>query len=329
VLTQPDRPAGRGQKLVALPVKARALDSGLRLLQPSSLRDPAVQRELEALQPDVIVVAAYGLILPQAVLDMARLGCLNIHASLLPRWRGAAPIVRAIQAGDRESGVCIMKMEAGLDTGPVAITRVTPIHASDNAGSLHDRLAALGAEAIVEALDALAAEEGGRALNFVPQPTEGVTYARKVDKGEARIDWRRSAVGIADHVRAFDPQPGASSALARQPEVALRFFAPAVVAEGAGEAVAAAGEAAAPAGKALNAPGAEPADPASPGRVLAVTDQGLLIATGSGILGVAELQRAGGRRLPAAEFVRGHGIQAGDFLLSSDPVRTEIRGVPP
>ncbi|HZH06372.1 MAG TPA: methionyl-tRNA formyltransferase, partial [Lautropia sp.] len=158
VFTQPDRPAGRGQKRVASPVKLRALAAGVPVSQPESLRNPAAQRELQVLQPDVIVVAAYGLILPQAVLDMAPRGCLNIHASLLPRWRGAAPIVRAVQAGDPETGVSIMKMEAGLDTGPVAFTRSTPIHPDDTAGSLHDRLADMGAEAIVQALVRLGGE---------------------------------------------------------------------------------------------------------------------------------------------------------------------------
>jgi methionyl-tRNA formyltransferase len=290
VLTQPDRPSGRGQKRVPSPVKVRALAAGLPVLQPETLRDPAAQLELQALQPEVIVVAAYGLILPQAVLDMAPLGCLNIHASLLPRWRGAAPIVRAIQAGDRQSGVCIMKMEAGLDTGPVAITRATPIHSADTAGSLHDRLAELGAEAIVEALDALAGDDP-QALHFEAQPSDGVTYARKLDKSEARIDWRRSAAEVADHLRAFDPQPGASSALVRQPEVALRFFKPSL--------------------------SAEMPEVFTPGRIQAVTDCGLLVTTGSGILSVGELQRPGGRRLPVADFVRGHGIQAGDLLVPS------------
>jgi methionyl-tRNA formyltransferase len=290
VLTQPDRPSGRGQKQVPSPVKARALGAGLPVLQPATLREPAAQRELQALQPDVIVVAAYGLILPQAVLDMAPLGCLNIHASLLPRWRGAAPIVRAIQAGDSQSGVCIMKMDAGLDTGPVAITRTTPIHPADTAGSLHDRLAELGAEAIVEALDALAGADPG-ALRFEAQPADGVTYARKLEKSEARIDWRKHAAEVADHLRAFDPLPGAFSALVRQPEVALRFFKPSL-----------------PAGMAAGD---------TPGRIEAVTDRGLLIATGSGILIVGELQRPGGRRLPVADFVRGHAIQAGDLLVPS------------
>jgi methionyl-tRNA formyltransferase len=289
VLTQPDRPAGRGQKPAASPVKLRALAAGLPVLQPASLREPAAQQAVQALAPDVIVVAAYGLILPQAVLDIAP--CLNIHASLLPRWRGAAPILRAVQAGDPQSGVCIMRMEAGLDTGPIAITRVTPIGAEETTGSLHDRLAVLGAEAIVEALDRLAGVGAHPPLQFEAQPEAGVTYARKVDKAEARIDWRQDAGLISNHIRAFDPQPGASSALAREPDRPIRLFTPAVI----------------------NPTGG----PATPGEVVAVTPQALLVATGQGILAVARLQRAGGRRLEVAEFVRGHRIEPGDRLLSA------------
>ena len=300
VLSQPDRPSGRGQKLTPSPVKLRALAAGLPVQQPASLRDPAAQEALRSLQPDVIVVAAYGLILPQAVLDMAPLGCLNIHASLLPRWRGAAPIVRAIQAGDRQSGVCIMKMEAGLDTGPVAITRVTPISEDDTAGTLHDRLAQLGAEAIVLALDVLAGVGAHLPLQFVPQASTGVTYAHKIEKAQARIDWRLDAAAIANHIRAFDPQPGASSALAREPEAAIRLFGPTVVS------TTTTGPTASDTVHALTA---------APGEIIAVTAQGVLVATGSGILGIAQLQRAGGRRLAVADFVRGHRIEAGDRLL--------------
>jgi methionyl-tRNA formyltransferase len=307
VLTQPDRPAGRGQKLLPSPVKQLAQAAGLPLLQPISLRDPDAQHAVGALRPDVIVVAAYGLILPRAVLDLPPCGCLNIHASLLPRWRGAAPIVRAIQAGDRETGICIMKMEAGLDTGPVAIVRTVPIQAGDTAGSLHDRLADVGAEAIIEALDAVdasrepPAEAPGRpvacrGLTFVPQPAAGITYASKVDKREVRIDWRRDAISLANHLRAFDPQPGAQSALARQPDVMLRLFGPTVERHPAGDA----GEI----GRA-------------PGEVLSVTRHGIRVATGDGILQVSELQRPGGRRLPVEDFIRGHPVTAGDVLLSA------------
>lgn len=296
VLTQPDRPSGRGQKLTPSPVKTRALAAGTPVLQPPSLRDVAAQQALRALQPDVIVVAAYGLILPAEVLTIAPLGCLNIHASLLPRWRGAAPIARAIEAGDRETGVCIMKMEAGLDTGPVALTVSTPIADSDTAGSLHDRLAALGAQAIVDALDALAGVGTHEPLRFVPQPSVGVTYAHKIAKAESPIDWKRDAAAIANHIRAFDPHPGSTAALRRQPDVTIRFFAPVVLSG------------------AYPAAGA-PGGPVEAGQVLAVSGQGLDVSCGSGALRVAALQRAGGRRLAVADFIRGFEIVPGDVFM--------------
>jgi len=299
VLTQPDRPAGRGQKLTPSPVKLRALAAGLPVLQPPTLRDPDARQALAGLRPDVMVVAAYGLILPQSVLDIPRSGCLNIHASLLPRWRGAAPIVRAIQAGDRETGVCIMRMEAGLDTGPVAIRRRTAISSSDTAGSLHDRLAALGAEAIVEALQVIAGHSGevgtDVGLHFEAQPEAGVTYAHKVDKREARIDWGLDAQALSCHIRAFDPQPGASSALARQPGEALRFFKPTLV-EG-------------------HRPDDMPRNSGEPGEILAVDAAGIRVATGKGSLLIAELQRAGARRLAVADFIRGNRIEPGERLV--------------
>ncbi|MGL5003447.1 MAG: methionyl-tRNA formyltransferase, partial [Casimicrobium sp.] len=201
VYTQPDRPAGRGMKLTPSAVKTAALAHSIPVFQPATLKAPDAQTELAALKPDVMVVAAYGLILPQAVLDIPRLGCLNIHASLLPRWRGAAPIQRAILAGDTESGVCIMRMEAGLDTGAVLLEKRTTISAADTAGSLHDRLAALGAEAIVEVLRRLA--QGDSPVE-VPQPAEGVTYASKITTDEAQIDWRIDATQIDRVVRAFN-----------------------------------------------------------------------------------------------------------------------------
>ena len=295
VLTRPDRPSGRGQKLTASPVKTRATAAGVPVLQPASIRELAARQALQALRPDVIVVAAYGLILPADVLDIAPVGCLNIHASLLPRWRGAAPIARAIQAGDRETGVCIMQMEAGLDTGPVALTLRTPIRDSDTAGSVHDRLAELGAQAIVDALDALAGVGIHTVLRFVPQATDGVSYAHKIDKAESRIDWTLDAAAIANHIRAFDPQPGSASALRRQPEVAIRFFSPTVLAEA----------------------GLGTRDlrvRAEPGGVLAVSGQGLDVACGSGSLRLTALQRAGGRRLGVADFIRGYGIAPGDVF---------------
>ncbi len=287
VLTQPDRPAGRGQRLVPSPVKARALDAGLPVLQPASLRGEAGQPVLAAiadLRPDVVVVAAYGLILPQPVLDVAPLGCLNIHASLLPRWRGAAPIVRAVQAGDRETGICIMKMEAGLDTGPVALALPTPIHPDESAGELHDRLAALGATAIVTVLDRLAADPDS--VRFEPQPTEGVTYAHKIEKAEATVDWRLDARQVADHIRAFDPVPASRSALAREPDQPIRLYRPTVLAAVRG---------------------------AAPGSILAAgPHEGLVVACGDGAVRIGELQRAGGRRLAAGDYLRGHAVMPGE-----------------
>ncbi|MEO6270751.1 MAG: methionyl-tRNA formyltransferase, partial [Lautropia sp.] len=219
VLTQPDRPAGRGQKLAASAVKVRALSAGIPVEQPASLREPAAQAALRSLNPDVIVVAAYGLILPPAVLEIAPWGCLNIHASLLPRWRGAAPIVRAIQAGDSETGICIMRMGAGLDTGPVALTRRMPIRPDDSAGRLHDRLAELGAASILHILDQMGGASTYTDVNFEPQSSTGVIYAHKIHRSDAAIDWGLEAGTVANHIRAFDPSPGAHSALIRQPEM--------------------------------------------------------------------------------------------------------------
>ncbi len=204
-LTQPDRPSGRGLEPAPSPVKLAATALGVAVYQPVTLRDPAVHARIRAAQPDVLVVAAYGLILPQAVLDIAKWGALNIHASLLPRWRGAAPIQRAILAGDSVTGVCIMQMDAGLDTGPVLLRAETPIGHEDTAGTLHDRLAPLGATLLVDALRGL---EQGTILPS-PQSSEGVTYAPKIAKSEARIDWARPAPEIGRHVRAFNPFPGA------------------------------------------------------------------------------------------------------------------------
>lgn len=309
VFSQPDRPSGRGQKLQPPAVKQRALEAGLPVFQPQALRlreapadetdEARVAREsrnaeaaeamqaLRALAPDVMVVAAYGLLLPQAVLDLPRLGCLNIHASLLPRWRGAAPIQRAIEAGDAETGVGIMQMEAGLDTGPVGLERRTAIADTDTASSLHDRLADLGAEAIVEALDALAA---GR-LVFRPQASEGVTYAAKIDKREARINWQQPAEVVARHIRAFDP-PGASTQLAGQPEgqPPLRVFEPLVLPD---------------------AGGGLPA-----GSIHAVGAAGIDVVCAPGIVRLQAVQRAGGRRQPVDAFLRGHPLQAGDRFLT-------------
>lgn len=309
VLSQPDRPSGRGQKLVPSAVKQRALEAGLPVLQPVSLRiraesadesaEQAAQREtrntetrqaldaLRALEPDVMVVAAYGLLLPQDVLDLPRLGCLNIHASLLPRWRGAAPIQRAIEAGDEQTGVCIMRMEAGLDTGPVGLTRTTPIGAADNAASLHDRLADIGATAIVDALDALADDR----LVFEPQAADGVTYAAKIDKRELRIDWQRTATDVGRHIRAFDP-PGATTQMqGREAEPLLRVFEPEVL------------------------EGAESGPGDAPGTIRAVGPAGIEVFCGQGVLRLKAMQRAGGRRQAVDAFLRGFPLQPGDRFV--------------
>lgn len=278
ILTQPDRPAGRGMNLQASPVKALALAEGLAVFQPPTLKDAEAQARVAAVAAEVMVVAAYGLILPQSVLDLPRHGCINIHASLLPRWRGAAPIQRAILAGDAETGVCIMQMEAGLDTGPVLLRGAFPIEAGESAVSLHDRLAALGAKLIVEAL-------AGLPLAAQPQPAEGVTYASKIEKAEAIIDWRYPAVELDRHVRAFNPFPGAQASLGGQ-TVKLWQAAP----------LAASGEA---------------------GTVLAVDRQQIVVACGDGALAITELQKAGGKRLPVRDFLAGTPVKVGDcFALS-------------
>ena len=269
VLTQPDRPAGRGMALTPSPVKRLALTQGISVFQPATLRDSDAQARIAAVGADVMVVAAYGLILPQAVLDLPRLGCLNIHASLLPRWRGAAPIQRAILAGDQESGVCIMQMEAGLDTGPVLLAGAMPIAPTDSAGTLHDRLAALGADLIVDALARLP-------LPARPQPDEGVTYAAKIDKAEAVLDWSLAAAELDRRVRAFNPFPGVQATVGGLPCKVWQ---------------------------------ARPATgQGAPGPVLAADRNGVLVACGDGALLIGELQKAGGKRLPAAQFLAGNPI---------------------
>lgn len=283
VFTQPDRPAGRGMKLQASPVKAFAQAHGIPVAQPRGLKldgkyaeDASTAREaLQAARPDVMVVAAYGLILPPWVLELPRLGCLNIHASLLPRWRGAAPIHRAIEAGDAETGITIMQMDAGLDTGDMLLVGREPILAGDTTGSLHDRLAALGGRLIVEALELAAC--GG--LAPVRQPEEGVTYAHKIEKAEAAIDWRQPAAHIERRLRAFDPFPGGVATLAGQ---ALKIW------------------------RAQVCPGS-----GRPGEVLNASEAGVDVACGEGALRLTELQRAGGKRLPAAAFLAGHPIERG------------------
>jgi methionyl-tRNA formyltransferase len=285
VLTQPDRPAGRGMKLQASPVKVLAQAHGITVQQPRSLRldgrfpEDAAQAHaaLQAAGADAMVVAAYGLILPRWVLRLPRLGCLNIHASLLPRWRGAAPIHRAVEAGDAFTGVTIMQMDEGLDTGDMLLAERVAIAPGDTTGSLHDRLAELGGRLIVQALELAAC--GG--LRAVPQPVDGVTYAHKVEKAQARIDWRLPAVQLARQVRAFDPFPGAFS-------------------QWKGEAI-----------KIWRCDASTDAVALPPGTVLSAGSAGIEVACGQGVLRLLELQRAGGRRLPAAEFLRGFAIAPG------------------
>jgi len=275
VLTQPDRPAGRGMVLQASAVKNVALAHGIPVFQPERLKDPATHEPIRAACTDggaeLMVVAAYGLILPQAVLDLPRRGCINIHASLLPRWRGAAPIHRAIEAGDARTGITIMKMDAGLDTGPLLLAEAITIDAQDTTGSLHDRLAGLGGKLVVEALarfDQIVA---------VAQPESGVTYANKIDKAEARLDWNQPATILARKLRAFNPFPGALVTLAGEPVKVWR-----------GEVVAASGR---------------------PGQVLAANATGIVVACTEDALRLTELQKPGGRRVTSADFLHGTALR--------------------
>ena len=296
VLTQPDRPAGRGMKLQASPVKRYAQEHGLALAQPPSLRrdgkypaEAAAALDLLRATPhDVMVVAAYGLLLPQEVLDLPPHGCLNIHASLLPRWRGAAPIHRAIEAGDGETGITLMQMDAGLDTGPMIADARTPIAPTDTTATLHDRLAAIGAKLIVDALVEL---ERNGSLPATPQPADGVTYAEKIGKHEAALDWRRPAQALARQIRAFDPFPGGVATL---DGAQLKLWA-AEPAEGV----------------------AVPAT-AAPGEILDASAAGVLVACGErgsadgqSALRITQLQKPGGKRLAAREFLAGLPLTAG------------------
>ncbi len=288
VLTRPDKPAQRGQKIVASPVKLWALAQGIEVWQPPTLRDPNTWDRLREVRADVMVVAAYGLILPQSVLDIPRLGCLNIHASLLPRWRGAAPIQRAIQFGDSETGITIMQMEAGLDTGPIRRVDRLPIAPDENAASLHDRLAELGAESIVKALAQLA--QGS--LPSEPQPELGVTYAAKIVKADGVIDWTQPARVIVDQIRAFDPAPGCAAVLERAPDTVLKVW------------------------KAQASSLASHAPEAVRGTVIAVGDGRVTVCCGPADAAEAvellELQRPGARRLPTRDFLSGFALHEGD-----------------
>ena len=280
VLTQPDRPKGRGMQLAPSPVKQAALELGLRVAQPEKLRNNAEALQmLEEVEADVMVVAAYGLILPQDVLDTPKHGCLNIHASLLPRWRGAAPIQRAIEAGDAETGVCIMQMDIGLDTGDVVSEHRYAIQPTDTANEVHDALMNLGAEAIVADLQQLKAE--GR-LKSVKQPEKGVTYAQKLSKEEARINWSESAAVIERKIRAFNPVPAAWVEYQGKP---MKIWRAEVVAQQ---------------GRA--------------GEVLSCSADGLVVACGENALKITELQPSGSKRMPIAAFAAGHKIEVGTVL---------------
>ena len=274
VLTQPDRASGRGLKPSTSAVKRLASARGIALLQPDSLKSAEAAARVHAVAAEVIVAAAYGLILPAALLTAAEHGALNIHASLLPRWRGAAPIQRAILAGDSETGISIMQMDAGLDTGPVLLRRRLRIAADDDAGSLHEKLALLGAQSIV---DALREVEAGRA-QCTPQGEEGVTYARKIDKRETMLDWTRPALELERAVRAFRPSPGASALLGQE---TLKIWRARVVSES-----------------------------GNPGTLLSASDA-LIVASAEGALAISELQRPGGKRMDARQFLRGHPLSPG------------------
>ena len=277
VYTQPDRPAGRGRGLTPSPVKLEAVQRGIPVLQPENFRSAVSKQALRALKPDLMVVVAYGLILPQSVLDIPLHGCWNVHASLLPRWRGAAPIQRAIEAGDSRSGVCLMQMEKGLDTGPVLLAKDTDIGADETGGQLHDRLSTLGAQVLADALGLLRATI---VLPPHPQPLEGVTYAHKIEKAEARLDWSQPARMLADKVRAFNPWPVAEAQLDGE---RVRIHAAVAVDE---------------------------AHAAAPGSVLRAGRDGIDIACGTGALRIRVLQREGGKAIAVADALNGNFLNA-------------------
>jgi methionyl-tRNA formyltransferase len=274
VLTQPDRPAGRGRKIRKSPIKMIAEEYALPIDQPKTLKSRGIVDRLRSLQPDVMVVAAYGLILPQAVLDVPRFGCLNIHASLLPRWRGAAPIQRAILAGDTETGITIMQMSAGLDTGDILLARRCPIRSGDTAQSLHERVAELGAGAIIETLHDLVNDR----LTLQPQNENMACYANKLDKSEADIDWTQSAVEIDRKVRALNPWPVARTQFEGK---SLRIW------------------------QTMLAPYSQMGEP---GKILAANREGIDVLAGEGVLRLVSLQLPGGRRIHAADFANAHSI---------------------
>ncbi|MDR1275352.1 MAG: methionyl-tRNA formyltransferase [Candidatus Accumulibacter sp.] len=292
-LTQPDRNAGRGMSARASPVKRLANASGIPVFQPETLKETPAQEMLRRVGADALVVCAYGLILPQAVLEIPRFGGINVHASLLPRWRGAAPIERAILAGDAETGISIMRMEAGLDTGPILDAAVLRVSPDETASSLHDKLAVLGGTLLVETLDRLSKASQASAIPFQnafpipsrPQPDEGVRYAAKIEKSEAKIDWSASAEAIDRQVRAFDPHPGAHFAWRGTTVKVWKARAEAAVTE-----------------------------EAEAGKILEANTRGVVVACGAGALRILEVQKAGGRRLGVGAFLAGNPLDIGTFL---------------
>ncbi len=283
VYTQPDRIAGRGKKIQQSAVKRRALEAGIEVFQPENFKTAEARQSLEALEPDLMIVVAYGLILPQSVLDIPRLGCINIHASLLPRWRGAAPIQRAIEAGDTQTGVCLMQMEKGLDTGPVLARTQHTISADETGGQLHDALSAIGASLLSENLSALLAGQ----LTAIKQADSGLSYAHKLDKAETRVDWQQSAGQIANKIRAFNPWPVVSTQIDGQ---VLRLHQASPIEQ---------------------ATQPEP----KPGTVIAVNSNGIDIQTGNGCLRIQQLQKPGGKILQARDFLNGFKLAVGQRFV--------------
>ncbi|MBX3617675.1 methionyl-tRNA formyltransferase [Nitrosomonas sp.] len=282
VLTQPDRPAGRGMQMTASAVKQLAQQHHLPVLQPPSLKSDEIQMQLQSMNADVMVVAAYGLILPQAVLDIPRLGCLNIHASLLPRWRGAAPIQRAILAGDHETGITIMQMDAGLDTGDMLLKHAIAIAPDDTTQSLHDKLSLAGGRSIVETLQLLQQCK----LTPIPQDESQASYAAKIVKSEAEIDWCQTAQQAGRMVRAFNPSPGAYTFFRNN---LLKIWQASVILEGTGR----------------------------PGEIVALGADGIVVACGSGLLRIEIVQKSGGKRIAAADFLAGNQVIPGEYLITT------------
>ncbi len=282
VVTQPDRPKGRALKLQPTPVKRVALDHGLAVLQPIKARSPEFMEQLAAYKPDLIVVVAYGQMLPKAILNLPRYGCLNVHTSLLPKYRGAAPIQWALLQGDEETGVTIMRMDEGLDTGPIVAVARTPISSLDNSQTLHDRLASLGAHLLLETIPGYV----GGTMEAVPQPTEGACYARKITKEDGEIDWSLTAKAVCNRVRGFTPWPGAFTYLRDEPLKMLKIAGVAVMEASHGEC----------------------------GQILRASRQGIVVGCGEGSLEISEVQKEGGRWMPVSEFLAGHRLAEGAYF---------------